>query len=80
MRVVRESPPGDVVVVTHGLVCHSLVTRRFTFAPGLSPPAGFGNTSVTVIDPEPPWRIERVNCTAHLDADTAHDSRTRPGL
>ncbi len=80
LRVVRESPRGDVVVVTHGLVCHSLVTRRLTLAPGLSPPAGFGNTSVTIIDPEPPWRIERVNCTAHLDADTAHDSSTRSGL
>jgi hypothetical protein len=31
-------------------------------------PTGFANTSLTIIDPEPPWRVERVNCTEHLGA------------
>ncbi|MGH0032189.1 MAG: histidine phosphatase family protein [Myxococcota bacterium] len=70
---------GDLVVVTHGLVCHSLVTRRLDLGP-LAAPAGYGNTSLTVIDPRPPFRVSLVNCTAHLDAETAHDTRTRSGL
>lgn len=80
LELVRETPRGDVVVVTHGLVCHSLVQRRLALGPGLEAPAGFANTAVTIIDPEPPWRVERVNCTLHLDAETAHDTRTRSGL
>lgn len=70
---------GDLVVVTHGLVCHSLVTRRLDLGPH-DPPAGFGNTSLTVIGARSPFLVERVNCTAHLDAETAHDARTRSGL
>lgn len=78
--VALEAPLGDVVVVTHGLVLRSLVTRRLTLAPGLGAPAGFGNTSVTLVDPMPPFTVTLVDCTAHLDADTAHDRRTRSGL
>jgi broad specificity phosphatase PhoE len=64
----RAARGGDLVVVTHGLVCHSLVRRRLSLAPPLEPPAGFANTGLTIIDPEPPWRVVRVNCTVHLDA------------
>jgi probable phosphoglycerate mutase len=63
----RAAGSGDLVVVTHGLVCHSLVRRRLSLAP-LALPAGFANTSLTLVDPEPPWRVSRVNCTEHLDA------------
>ena len=59
---------GHLVVVTHGLVCHSLVSRRFELAPGVVAPAGFANTSVTLIGPEAPWRVSLANCIAHLDA------------
>jgi probable phosphoglycerate mutase len=70
---------GDVVVVTHGLVCHSLVTHHLALEADAAE-GGFGNTSVTVVEPEPPWRVRLLNCTAHLDTDTAHDTRTRSGL
>ena len=70
---------GDVVVVTHGLVCHSLVSRHLALDAEAAP-GGFGNTSVTVVEAEPPWRVRLLNCTAHLDAATAHDPRTRSGL
>jgi len=80
MQVAEETIGGDLVVVTHGLVCHSLVHRRLALGPDLEPPAGFANTSVTVIDPAPPWRVERLNCTVHLDVATAHDTRTQSGL
>lgn len=59
--------PGHLVVVTHGLVCHSLVSRRFALPPGVPAPPGYANTSVTWVDPEPPWRVAALNCTAHLE-------------
>jgi probable phosphoglycerate mutase len=74
-----ERTRGDLVVVTHGLVCHSLVSRHLALE-GEATAGGFGNTSVTVVEPEPPWRVRLLNCTAHLDAATAHDARTRSGL
>jgi len=70
LAAARAATAGDLVVVTHGLVCHSLVRRRLALAPPLAPPAGFANTSLTIIDPEPPWRVERVNCVEHLDHAT----------
>lgn len=70
---------SDLVVVTHGLVCHSWVSRRLDLA-GRVMPVGFANTSVTLFDPRPPHRVGLVNCTAHLDAKTTHDTRTRSGL
>jgi len=79
IALVGRMPGRDLVVVTHGLVCHSWIARRLDLG-GLAAPAGFANTSVTLIDPLPPYRVALVNCTAHLDADTAHDSRTRSGL
>lgn len=78
-RVVRQAAEteGHVVVVTHGLVCHSLVTRRCELAAGVQAPQGFGNTSVTWIEPGPPWRIALANCVAHLEAGQA-TGRTAP--
>jgi probable phosphoglycerate mutase len=63
----RRETEGHLVVVSHGLVCHSLVTRRLAFADDLCAPPGFANTSVTCIEPESPWRVTLVNCVAHLD-------------
>lgn len=78
-RAVRE-PESNLVVVTHGLVCHSLVTRHLQLAPGFDYTGGFANTALTVIDPLPPWRVQVLGCTAHLGAATAHDARTKSGL
>ncbi|MEM7410534.1 MAG: histidine phosphatase family protein [Myxococcota bacterium] len=70
---------GHLVVVTHGLVCHSLFSRVLDLGDAVAP-RGLGNTALTEIDPRPPFRVERVGCTAHLDAATAHDDRTVSGL
>jgi probable phosphoglycerate mutase len=70
---------GDLVLVTHGLVCHSLVSRRVEFGEILPAPGGFANTSVTIIDATPPWRVRLLGCTVHLDTATAHDGRTLSG-
>ena len=69
-RVVRlaRDTAGHLVVVTHGLVCHSLVSRRLELAEGVRMPLGFANTALTWIEPGPPWRVSLANCTAHLEA------------
>ncbi len=79
VRRLAEATEGDLVVVSHGLVCYSLVGRKLELD-GREAPLGFGNTALTEIDPTPPHRASLVNCTAHLDATTAHDERTRSGL
>ena len=64
-----ERTEGDLAVVTHGLVCLSITTRCVALpgdeAPGIG---GFANTSVTWIESAPPYRVTRLDCTAHLEA------------
>jgi broad specificity phosphatase PhoE len=66
---------GDLVLVTHGLVCHSLVSRCIELGGTACLPGSFRNTSVTVVDSAPPWRLQRLGCIAHLDEELARDLR-----
>ncbi len=63
----ESTDPGNVVVVTHGLVCRSIVDRLV--GPGLQNVVteGFGNTSVSIFDVEPPHHLHLVNSISHLD-------------
>ncbi len=61
---------GNLLVVTHGLVCRALVERHLALPPGESPVAPCGNTALTEIDAIPPWRVRRLNCMAHLTEET----------
>jgi broad specificity phosphatase PhoE len=77
VRAEAAATRGDLVVVTHGLVCWSLVTRHLEL--GEEPaPVRFGNTSVTLLEAEPPYRVRLLDCTAHLDE--ARSSSPRSGL
>jgi 2,3-bisphosphoglycerate-dependent phosphoglycerate mutase len=71
---------GDLVIVTHGLVCHSLVSRRIDLGGATLVPGQFGNTSVTILDAAPPWHMQLLGCIAHLDEDLARIARERSGL
>jgi probable phosphoglycerate mutase len=63
---------GPIAVVTHGLVCRSVVSRLVALAPGLSPDArGWRNTSVTVLEAAPAWRVTLLDDASHLDEETA---------
>jgi probable phosphoglycerate mutase len=68
IKAVAEHADGDIVVVTHALVCHSLLERHVD--PGSCIPAGarIQNTSLSIIDGGPPWVLERLACTLHLQA------------
>ena len=83
-RRVAASVAGPIAVITHGLVCHSLVTRHLTTEQGKGGPLRFGNTSVSILgpgsDPDDHWQVELLDCTAHLDHDTAADAGSVSGI
>lgn len=58
---------APLLVVTHGLVCYSLAAHHLVMPPGTTPGMRWGNTSLTVVRGPDPWRIELLDCTAHLD-------------
>lgn len=64
--------PGDVAIVTHGLVIRDLVLRRLQLSAGMTPPISIHNTSVTSFSALPPYAVELLDDMAHLG--------TGPGL
>ncbi len=74
---------GHLCVVTHGLVLRSLFERRLLGEAGLARHANehgqvaIANTAVSILEPlrsangDLAYRIERLACIAHLDAETA---------
>ena len=64
---------GSMAVVTHGLVCWSIVSRRVSNEASDCTSMRFGNTSVTILDGPSPWRVRTIDCTAHLDDATRGD-------
>lgn len=62
----RQNTQGNLVVITHGLVCSSIVELLVPCGAGLFPPAKFDNTSVTLLDDDPPYTARLVNDIAHL--------------
>ncbi len=57
---------GNLAVVTHGLVCYSLALRHLQLPPDQAALVRWHNASVTVVDGQPPWPVQVLNCTAHL--------------
>ncbi len=66
-EVQKHLATGSLAIVTHGLVCYSLALRHLQLPPQARAHADFRNTSVTEVEPIPPWRVVVLNCTAHLD-------------
>lgn len=62
-----------IVLVSHGLVIHSLLSRRVARAPGLVLPPRIANTSISAIEPGAPPRATLIDCTAHLAGEAADD-------
>jgi broad specificity phosphatase PhoE len=69
IRTVAKGSSGDFAVVSHALVCRSLVEHCVPVPEALRPPEiRFGNTAVSAID-GPPWEVSLLDCTAHLEED-----------
>ena len=66
IRQLRETIRGVLAVVTHGLVCRTLVKRHLTLPSGCDT-LRFPNASVTIIDAIPPWRVRVLGRDTHLD-------------
>ncbi len=60
----------NLAVITHGLVCRSVVARRVSAPEGAEQHQSghaWRNTSVTILDGPDPWQVRLLNCSAHLD-------------
>lgn len=69
---------GDLVVVSHALVCRSLLEHHLTLGEDMdSRVARWPNTGLTVIEHRPPWRVTVLACGLHLAGELADDSAAR---
>ncbi len=66
---VAADTPGNLAVVTHGLVCGALVERHLALDAGTAIPSLWRNTALTEIDASPPWSVRTLACASHLDGD-----------
>jgi len=67
VQEVARATPGHLAVVTHGLVCRSLAERHLVIPPDQEVPLRWENTAVTIAEGPAPWRVQLLNCIAHLD-------------
>lgn len=67
--VTREAAvtEGVLAVVTHGLVCLSVLRRHLHLPEHINEPTGFSNASVTLVDRAAPYVVQIVNDVRHLD-------------
>ena len=72
------STQGDLVVVSHALVCRSLAENHLGIAEGMNAKvARWPNTALTIIENRAPWPVSVLACGAHLGGDAADDSAAR---
>jgi probable phosphoglycerate mutase len=61
---------GPIAVVTHGLVCRSIVSRLVTLGPNfVLDGRGWRNTSVTVLEGGDPWLVRMLDDCSHLEPE-----------
>lgn len=78
IRERAENNEGDLVVVSHALVCRSLVANHLTLAEEMDARVPrWPNTALTVIEDRAPWKVSVLACGAHLDGALADDSAAR---
>jgi probable phosphoglycerate mutase len=64
----RRETTGDLLVVTHGLVCRVILERHALHEPARQTTISLSNTSVTLLDDQAPHHARLVNCCSHLEA------------
>lgn len=63
---VANQTEGNVLIITHGFVCRSLVEKQLTIPSDISSASLIGNTALTEVEHNEPWAVKVLNCTAHL--------------
>jgi probable phosphoglycerate mutase len=71
VRALAARTPGNLAVVTHGLVCYSLGLRHLALPSGREPELRVPNTALSLVEAAPPHRVVLWGCTAHLDREEA---------
>lgn len=71
VRAVAAATPGNLAVVTHGLVCYSLALRHLELPGGAPAEMRVPNTALALIESSPPFRVSVWGCTAHLAEATS---------
>jgi probable phosphoglycerate mutase len=66
VREVAAATPGNLAVVTHGLVCYSLALRHLELPGGAQADLRMPNTGLCLIESSPPFRVSVWGCTTHL--------------
>ncbi len=70
----REGIDGDLAVVTHGLVCRSLLFLCLQPPTGAPVPGPFANASLTIVQPSAPHHVRLLDCVAHLEEAEAEET------
>ncbi len=67
---------GPLAVVSHGLVIHAMLLHHARLSAGQMLPTRLRNSSLSVVLAQPPYPVELLDCTAHLDDGLTdqHDS------
>jgi broad specificity phosphatase PhoE len=60
---------ADLLVVSHGLVCKTLVANHLVLSDDSELPNKWENTSITVFEDKPPFQVKILNDASHLDED-----------
>lgn len=70
---------GPVAVVTHGLVVRALLERHARLGADQHLTAGLRNASLCIVAAAAPHAVALLDCTAHIDAGTAHAAGSLSG-
>jgi 2,3-bisphosphoglycerate-dependent phosphoglycerate mutase len=74
----RRSLNGNLVVITHGLVCRAVAQQHALLPEDAVIPERFDNTSLTVLHEDAPHAVSLMNCTQHLTASAELDRNGAP--
>ena len=75
----RVAAGGTLAVVTHGLVIRALLASHVSVPHSEPAHTHLGNTSLSVVETQPPYRVTLIDCTRHLDADSRDDVNALSG-
>jgi broad specificity phosphatase PhoE len=80
MLKLRATLAGPLVVVSHGLVIKVILADLVLRPAGVAAPERLGNTSISIFAPEPPYRVELIDSTTHLDEGNADNKLAVAGV